>query len=78
MRLAQYLFGKGPSPEILFQHPPTAVFTKPEFATVGMPESYAANHHDIVVYTSSFRAMKHTISRAPGAQLYEVSRMPSN
>lgn len=63
MRLAQYLFGKGPSPEILFQHPPTAVFTKPEFATVGMPESYAADRHDIVVYTSSFRAMKHTISQ---------------
>ena len=62
MRLARYLFGNGPVPGILFQNPPTAVFTKPEFATVGLSEENASKNHNITVFSSSFRAMKHTIS----------------
>ena len=63
MRLSRYLFGNGPHPGVLFQDPPTAVFTKPEFATVGMSEETASRQHNITVFTSSFRAMKHTISQ---------------
>ncbi|MGL4812666.1 MAG: glutathione-disulfide reductase [Beijerinckiaceae bacterium] len=43
---------------------PTAVFTTPEIATVGMSESDAKLHgHPVVVFETSFRAMRATIAK---------------
>ncbi len=42
---------------------PTAVFSQPEIATVGLSEEQAhARFKDIEIYKSSFKAMKHTLS----------------
>ncbi|MAE21112.1 MAG: glutathione-disulfide reductase [Pseudomonas sp.] len=43
---------------------PTAVFCQPNIATVGLTEEQATDAHggDIDVYTSEFRALKHTLS----------------
>jgi glutathione reductase (NADPH) len=62
MRLSQFLFGGGDVPNVTFDGPPTAVFTHPEFATVGLTEDQAEARGNIAVYTSSFRPMKHTLS----------------
>ncbi|MDQ3034702.1 MAG: glutathione-disulfide reductase [Myxococcota bacterium] len=60
--LAHTLFGgKGPV-TIDYREIPTAVFTTPEVATVGMTEAHARNHHVVDVYRSEFRPLKHTVS----------------
>ncbi len=42
---------------------PTAVFSQPELGTVGLTEAQArAGHEKVVIYKSSFRPMKHTLS----------------
>jgi len=41
---------------------PTAVFSQPPIGTVGMTEEVAREHHDLDVYRSVFRPMKHTLS----------------
>jgi glutathione reductase (NADPH) len=42
---------------------PTAVFSRPEIATVGMTEAKALEEgHAIDVYQSTFRPLKHTLS----------------
>jgi glutathione reductase (NADPH) len=40
----------------------TAVFSQPPIGTVGLTEEQAAEHHDITVYQTTFRAMKYTLS----------------
>ncbi|MFB9885108.1 glutathione-disulfide reductase [Balneatrix alpica] len=60
--LAHHLFGEGrPQPD--YQYIPTAVFTHPNIATVGLTEAQAIEQgHQVAVYRSSFRALKHTLS----------------
>ena len=42
---------------------PTAVFSTPELGTVGMSEEQArASHANVVIYKTSFRPMKNTLS----------------
>jgi glutathione reductase (NADPH) len=42
---------------------PTAVFSQPEIGTVGLTEEAArSGYADVVIYKTSFRAMKHTLS----------------
>eukprot|EP00047_Mylnosiga_fluctuans_P007267 m.252159 g.252159 ORF g.252159 m.252159 type:complete len:475 (-) comp17637_c0_seq1:33-1457(-) len=44
-------------------HPvPTAVFSSPELGTVGLTEAEARKCHDVVIFKTSFRAMKATLS----------------
>jgi glutathione reductase (NADPH) len=46
---------------------PTAIFTSPELATVGLTEAEAvARHVDVDIYTTHFRPMKATLSGRPG------------
>ena len=46
-----------------YENIPTAVFTQPPLATVGLTESQARSaHDDVEVYTSEFRPLKHTLS----------------
>lgn len=60
--LAHTLFGgKGPV-AVDYRDIPTAVFTTPELASVGMTEAHARSSHAIDVYRSEFRPLQHTVS----------------
>jgi glutathione reductase (NADPH) len=41
---------------------PTAVFSQPNLGTVGLSEAEAREQHDVEIYRSRFRALKHTLS----------------
>ena len=62
MWVARHLYGEaGRTPD--YRNVPTAVFTQPHLATVGLTERDARElHGDVVVFTSEFRALKHTLS----------------
>lgn len=53
---------------------PTAVFCQPNIGTVGLTEEQAAERHagDIDIYTSEFRALKHTLSGSPERTLMKM------
>jgi glutathione reductase (NADPH) len=62
MALAETLFGEGPT-RVDYDYVPTAVFSQPPLATVGLTEAAArAAHGPVDVYTSEFRPLKHTLS----------------
>ena len=56
--LAHQLFGDGPPRALDYDNVPTAVFSQPPVATVGLREDQVPNAH---VYESEFRPMKHTL-----------------
>jgi glutathione reductase (NADPH) len=58
---ADTVFGKKPT---MVNHGlvPTAVFSQPEIGTVGMTEEAARKRHQVDIYKTSFRPMKHTLS----------------
>ncbi len=61
--LADRLFGQMPQRAVNYHNIATAVFSYPPIATVGMGEEEALEKgHDITVYKSDFRPMKHTLS----------------
>jgi glutathione reductase (NADPH) len=59
--VADSLFGKHPR-SISLRNVPTAVFTTPPLATVGLTEEQAAVHGPVDVYVSKFTPMRHTLS----------------
>jgi len=59
--LADSLFGQHPR-SISLQNVPTAVFSTPPLATVGLTEEQAAAHGPVDVYVSKFTPMRHTLS----------------
>ena len=59
--LADTLFGKH-SRSISLQNVPTAVFSTPPLATVGLTEEQAAAHGPVDVYISKFTPMRHTLT----------------
>ena len=59
--LADSLFGKNQR-SISLRNVPTAVFTTPPIATVGLTEEQAAEHGPVDVYVSKFTPMRHTLS----------------
>ena len=62
MALTRTLFGGVPT-SMDYRDIPTAVFTSPPLATVGLTEAEARQSHDgIDIYTSEFRPMRHTLS----------------
>ncbi len=62
MALVNHLYKDQPI-EMDYQNIPTAVFTQPNIATVGMTEKEAREEFDdIAVFRSEFKAMKHTLS----------------
>lgn len=62
MQLVDHLFGDG-SKKMDYELIPTAVFTHPNIATVGLSEADArAQFKKIRVYRSEFKALKHTLS----------------
>ena len=45
---------------------PTAVFSMPEVGTVGLTEARRASAgHDVAIYRTSFRPLRHTLTGAP-------------
>jgi glutathione reductase (NADPH) len=62
MTLVDHLFGDGKR-DMSYEFVPTAVFTHPNIGTVGYGEARARQHFgEVVVYTSEFKALKHTLS----------------
>ena len=60
--LATTLFGAGPMAADL-ENVPSAVFSHPEIATVGLTEAQAREQFDAVdIYKSDFRPLRHTLS----------------
>jgi len=63
MALTETLFGDQGPQTVDYDHIPTAVFSQPPLATVGLTEAEArVKHGDVHVYTSEFRPLKHTLS----------------
>ncbi len=59
--LADTLFGKR-SRTVSLQNVPTAVFSTPPLATVGLNEEQAAAHGPVDIYLSKFTPMRHTLT----------------
>ena len=65
MVLARHLYGEGSDP-LDYDNIPTAIFTQPNAATVGLTESEAKERFESVgIYKSQFRHLKHTLSGNP-------------
>lgn len=61
--LADKLFSKGKPRQTSFENIPTAIFSNPPIGTVGLSEDQAKeNGHDIDIYKSSFKPLRHTLS----------------
>lgn len=61
MALAKMLF-RGESARMDYTGIPTAVFSQPNIGTVGLTEAKAREGHEVDIYLSTFRALKHTLS----------------
>lgn len=70
--LANRLFG-GPRNAVSYDLIPSAVFSHPQIATVGLTESKARQQFtDILVYKSRFRPLKYTLSRSENFTLMKM------
>ncbi|WP_437990356.1 glutathione-disulfide reductase [Sorangium sp. So ce145] len=61
MALVKTLF-RGERARVDYAGIPTAVFSQPSVGTVGLSEAQARERHDVAIYLSTFRALKHTLS----------------
>lgn len=69
---ADSVFGNKPR-TVNYDHVPTAVFSNPPIATVGMTETEARAHYDDVkIYKSDFRAMKNVLADRNERALYKM------
>jgi glutathione reductase (NADPH) len=65
MLVANHLFGDGKR-VLSYDNIPTAIFSHPNLATVGLTEEEARERYtDIAVYESDFRHLRHTLSGNP-------------
>ncbi|WP_339897070.1 glutathione-disulfide reductase [uncultured Gilvimarinus sp.] len=72
MALARNLFGEAGQP-VNYDLIPTAVFTQPNIATVGLSEELAREKYtDIAVYQSSFKPMQLSLTDSPERCLLKV------
>ena len=63
MILVDHLFGEDAKADMSYDNIPSAVFSHPNLATVGLTEEQARERHgEVEVYVSSFKAMKHTLT----------------
>ncbi|EFH11506.1 glutathione-disulfide reductase [Pseudoroseomonas cervicalis] len=69
--LADTLFGGRPR-TASFQNVPTAVFTSPPAAMVGLSEEAAAAQGPVDIYMARFTPMRHTISKQPRKTLMKL------
>lgn len=64
MYLAHQWYGQGGRP-VRYDAIPTAVFSQPNVATVGLTEEVARQTHAVEIYRTSFRPMQNTLSGNP-------------
>jgi glutathione reductase (NADPH) len=69
--LADTLFSKHPR-SVSLKNVPSAVFSTPPIATVGLTEEQAAAHGPVDVYVSKFTPMRHTLSGRPRRSLMKL------
>ena len=62
MALAETLFNNNPT-KVDYANIPSAVFSQPPLATVGLTEEEAQKLYPVDLYFNSFRPMKHTLSK---------------
>lgn len=63
MIVVDYLFGEGKRSLLSYVNIPTAVFSHPNLATVGLTETRAREKYsEVAVYETDFRALRHTLS----------------
>ncbi|AIO34609.1 glutathione-disulfide reductase [Burkholderia cenocepacia] len=61
--LATTLFSSLPTVPIRYDTVPSAIFSQPEVATVGLPEAEARKKYaEVDIYRSTFRPLRHTLS----------------
>ena len=61
--LADHLFTRNQRPTPSYEDIPTAVFSNPNIATVGLTEAQAHDRgHEVDIYKSNFKPMRHTLS----------------
>lgn len=60
--LARTLYGGKGRIDVDYRDIPSAVFTTPEVASVGMTEAHARTRHEIDVYETDFRPLMHAVS----------------
>lgn len=78
MALVRYLY-QGQPMQLDYHLIPTAVFSQPNIATVGLTEQQAQQQGiDMAVYRSEFRAMKHTLSGSDERTLMKLLVDKSN
>ncbi|MEM7650700.1 MAG: glutathione-disulfide reductase [Pseudomonadota bacterium] len=71
--LADRLFGNHPERSVNYDFVATAIFSHPPCATVGLSEEDAlAKGHEIMVYSSDFKPMKHTLSGRDERSLMKI------
>lgn len=64
---------EGQSTELSYDNIPTAVFSQPQLATVGLTEAQAREQYrDIDIYRTEFRPMKHTLSGSEERMLMKL------
>ena len=79
MRLAHRLFGTEMAGTLDYDGVPTAVFTRPQMATVGWSEETALERLDeVAIYRSEFRALKHTVGGREERTLMKLVVDPSS
>jgi len=63
MVVVDHMFGADAMADMSYDNIPSAVFSHPNLATVGLTEEEARKRHgEVEVYTSSFKALKHTLT----------------
>lgn len=78
MALVDQLFAQG-TKRMDYQYIPTAIFTTPNAATVGLSEEKARALYgdDVQIFRSTFRPLKHTLSGKPDRTLMKMVVQPS-
>lgn len=72
MNLVAHLY-RNSDQEMDYSNIPTAVFTQPDIGTVGLSEEAAKEQgHDVVVYRSEFRELKHALSGSDERSLMKL------
>ncbi|WP_111643017.1 glutathione-disulfide reductase [Marinimicrobium alkaliphilum] len=73
MSLVRNLYGEGEAPPLDYQRIPTAVFTQPPIATIGLTEAEAREQCEAVeVYKTRFRPMQYSLTDIPERTLMKL------
>ncbi len=79
MWLVDHWFGTGKKPRIRYDLVPSAIFSTPEAATVGITQQQAESLYgdDVAIYRTDFRSLKHTVSGSDERVMMKLIVQPS-